>query len=283
MANVLVSNNYGKSQVRLVKLVRHAERHEVRDLAVNVQLEGDYVAAHVTGDNADVLPTDTMKNTVYVLAKLHDLDEPEDFARRLAHHFLRTTLPAHAARVEVIEQLWERLPVAGWPHPTTFARAGAEKRVATVRAVRDGDVTVESGWRDLLVLKTAHSAFSGFQVDRYTTLRETEDRLFATTVAATWRYGSAVESGFASVRARVRQALLEAFAEHDSRSVQHTLYAMCEAALERAPEVVEVSLSLPNNHHILADLAPFGFRNDNEIFVPTDEPFGLIEATVRRE
>jgi len=280
--NVLVHSNYGKSQVRLVKLVKHAERHEVRDLAVSVQLEGDYEAAHVAGDNAGVLPTDTMKNTVYVLAKLHDLDEPEDFARRLALHFLKTTAPASAARVEVVEHLWQRLPVAGWPHPTTFARDGAEKRTAMVRALRGGDTVVESGWRDLLVLKTAQSAFSGFQRDRYTTLRETEDRLFATTITAGWRYGAAVESGYASVRARMRQSLLEAFAEHDSRSVQHTLYAMCEAALERTPEVDEVRLSLPNKHHILADLSPFGFQNDNEIFVPTDEPFGLIEATVRR-
>jgi urate oxidase len=279
--NVLVRSNYGKSQVRLVKLVKHAERHEVRELAVNVQLEGDYGPAHVLGDNAAVLPTDTMKNTVYVLAKLHDVDEPEEFARRLAEHFLKATAAATLATVEVVEHLWERLPVAGWPHPSTFTRGAAEKRVATARASRT-QVVMESGWRDLLVLKTAGSGFSGFQRDRYTTLRETEDRLFATTISASWRYGDAFETSYASIRARVRQAMLEAFAEHESRSVQHTLYAMGEAALERAPEVVQVSLSLPNKHHLLADLSPFGFQNDNEIFVPTDEPYGLIEATVRR-
>ena len=281
MPNVLVRNNYGKSHVRLMKLVKHAERHEVRELTVDTQLEGDYGPAHVLGDNTAVLPTDTMKNTVYVLAKLHDLDEPEDFARRLAEHFLKATAAATHATVAVTEHMWERLPVAGWPHPNTFTRGAAEKRVATVRATRDG-VVVESGWRDLLVLKTAQSAFSGFQRDRYTTLRETEDRLLATTISASWRYADAFEASYASIRTRVRQALLEAFAEHESRSVQHTLYAMAEAALERAPEVVEVSLSLPNKHHLLADLSPFGFRNDNEIFVPTDEPYGLIEATVRR-
>jgi len=279
--NVLVRSNYGKSQVRLVKLVKHAERHEVRELSVSAQLEGDYGPAHVLGDNAAVLPTDTMKNSVYVLAKLHDVDEPEDFARRLAEHFLKTTAAATQATVEVVEQLWERLPVAGWPHPSTFTRGAAEKRMAVVRASREGTV-VESGWRDLLVLKTAQSAFSGFQRDRYTTLHETEDRLLATTITASWRYADAFEASYASIRARVRQSLLEAFAEHESRSVQHTLYAMAEAALERAPEVVEVSLSLPNKHHLLADLSPFGFQNDNEIFVPTDEPYGLIEATIRR-
>lgn len=281
MPNVLVRSNYGKSQVRLMKLVKHAERHEVRELSVSIQLEGDYGPAHVLGDNAAVLPTDTMKNTVYVLAKLHDVDEPEDFARRLAEHFLKATAAATHATAEVVEHVWERLPVAGWPHPSTFTRGAAEKRVATARATRE-QTRVESGWRDLLVLKTSGSAFSGFQRDRYTTLNETEDRLLATTITAAWVYADGGERTYTSVRARVRQALLEAFAEHESRSVQHTLYAMAEAALERAPEVVEVRLSLPNKHHLLADLSPFGFRNDNEIFVPTDEPYGLIEAVVRR-
>jgi urate oxidase len=133
---------------------------------------------------------------------------------------------------------------------------------------------------NLVVLKTTDSAFSGFPRDRYTTLPETEDRILATSLTATWSYRPGT-TDFAA-RARVRQALIDTFAAHHSRSVQHTLYAMAEAALAACADAQSMTLTMPNRHHLLVDLKPFGLDNPNEIFVATDQPYGLIEATITR-
>jgi urate oxidase len=133
---------------------------------------------------------------------------------------------------------------------------------------------------DLVVLKTRDSAFEGYPRDEFTTLPETRDRILATSITAVWTVRSGL-SDF-SARQRIRAALVETFATHESESVQHTLYAMATAALSAAEEIVDITLTLPNRHHLLVDLAPFGLDNPNEIFVATDQPYGLIEATVRR-
>jgi urate oxidase len=278
---MLGANNYGKSGIRLVKVHRRGDSHDIADLTVSVHFEGEFAAAHVAGDNADVLPTDTMKNTVYALAKSHPLSDIESFGLDLGKHFLVGNPGVSRVTVTIVEHPWERLAVKDRPHPHAFRRAGQEVRTAVVTRTREGAV-VEAGLDGLLILKSTHSAFSGFRRDKYTTLKETRDRIFATSVAARWRY-SGTDVGFKTVGRGVRQTLLETFAEHASESVQHTLHAMGEAVLERHAEIEEVRLSLPNKHHILADLLPFGLENQNEIFVATDEPYGLIEATLMRK
>jgi urate oxidase len=214
-----------------------------------------------------------MKNTVYALAAEHPFEDIEDFGLLLGEHFLRESPPAASARIELTEHLWERLD------PQAFRRTGSEKRTAVVTRVRDG-AKVVAGIEDLVVMKTAKSAFEGFPRDRYTTLPETSDRLLATSVRATWRYVR-TDLPFGTLWREVRRRLLDSFAEHDSRSVQHTLYAMGEAALE-IPEVEEIHLAMPNVHHIPVDLTRFGLENRNEVFVATSEPYGLIEGTLRR-
>jgi len=275
---VLAWNRYGKSRVRLVKLRRSREPHEIVDFTIDVQLEGAFDAVYVDGDNAACLATDTMKNTVYALARQDPIVSVESFGSRLAEHFIATP---HVARVRVsaIEHRWDRLTVDGRPHAHAFAQPGGEQWTAAVSCERDRREVV-SGLANLVVLKTTDSAFTGFPRDRFTTLPEATDRILATSVTASWRYASA--SADFSARDRIRTALLETFAAHDSRSVQHTLYAMGEAALAACGEIVEITLSLPNRHHLLVDLAPFGLDNPNEIFVATEQPFGLIEATIRR-
>ena len=277
---MLGENSYGKSGIRLVKVRRRGDTHDLADLTVAVGFEGEFTAAHVNGDNADVLPTDTMKNTVYALAKDHPLADIESFGLDLAAHFLSGNPKVTRVSVTLEEHLWERLTVGERPHPHAFRRAGPETRVTLVTRTREA-AAVESGLQDLLILKTTQSAFSGFRRDKYTTLKETRDRIFATSVTARWRYSSTGVS-FRIVGRGVRQTLLETFAQHESESVQQTLYAMGEAVLERHTEVDEVRLSLPNKHHLLVDLSPFGLENRNEIFVATEEPYGLIEATLRR-
>ncbi len=281
MSAILGQNGYGKSRVRLVKVERDGARHDLRDLTVDVRFEGAYQAVHRAGDNSEVLPTDTMKNTVYALARGAPLGEPEAFGARLAEHYLGAAPAADRVQVQVAEHAWARLDVGGAPHPHSFRKASEERRLAAVTGTRRG-TTYEAGVEDLLVMKTTRSAFSGYPRDRFTTLKETEDRILATSVRAVWRYGDA-PGDFGAAFAAARTAMLEAFAEHDSRSVQHTLFAMGEAVLAAVAEVEEITLTLPNKHHLLVDLSPFGMDNPNEVFVATSEPYGLIEATVIRE
>jgi urate oxidase len=279
MPVALTADSYGKSDIRLVTVRRGADRHELRDVTLSIRLEGDFAAAYTRGDNQGVVATDTMKNTVYALAAEHPFDDIEDFGLALSEHLIRSYPQVASARVELAEQLWKRIEAGGAPHPHAFERAGAERRTAVVTRGRD-TVRVLAGLDGLTVMKTAKSAFAGFPRDRYTTLPETADRILATAVRATWRY-SRPYVAFGPLWSEVRRVLLAAFAEHDSRSVQHTLYAMGEAVLETV-DVEEIHLEMPNQHHLPVDLTPFGLENRNEIFVATTEPYGMIEATLRR-
>ncbi|HWQ35144.1 MAG TPA: urate oxidase [Blastocatellia bacterium] len=282
MSVILAQNNYGKSRVRMVKVARHGERHDLQDVTVSIAFEGDFAAAHTAGDNSRVLPTDTMKNTVYALAgQTADLEEIEAFALRLAEHFLKHNPQASRVSIEIAEGQWGRIAVGGRPHQHAFVKSSDEKRTTRISATRDG-VTIESGLTDLLILKTTGSGFEGFLRDQFTTLKETSDRILATSVKATWQYDSP-SVPFGTVWRGVRQLILETFAEHDSRSVQQTLYAVGETVLNSYAEITEIVLSLPNKHCLPVDLSPFGLENRNEIFLPIDEPHGLIEARLRRE
>ncbi|MEA2599368.1 MAG: urate oxidase [Acidobacteriota bacterium] len=280
MPVTLAENAYGKQAVRLVTIRRRPDRHDLQDVTVAIRFEGDFAAAYTDGDNQGVLPTDTMKNTVYALAAQHPFDDVEDFGLALTDHFLTNNPRASRVRVDLTEHLWEPIEVGGEAHPHAFRQAGSERRVAEVTRDRQG-ARVLAGIEDLVVMKTAKSAFEGFPRDRYTTLKETSDRILATAVRATWRY-SRPYVAFGDLWKQVRRVLLETFAEHDSRSVQQTLYAMGEAVLETL-DVEEIHLTMPNKHHLPVDLTPLGLENRNEIFVATLEPYGLIEGTVRRK
>jgi urate oxidase len=274
-------NRYGKSAIRLVKIIRHEDRHEVRDLTVDIGLEGDFAAAHIDGDNANVVATDTMKNTVYAFAREHLTGAIERFGHVLARHFVGLAA-VERATVSIDEHRWVRVPTDDGAAPDAFFRSGDFTRTAVVSAT-ETDTTVEAGIRDLTVMKTARSAFSGFPRDEYTTLPEVEDRIMATKISATWRFGGGAEAvDYDASFDAIGATLLDVFAEHHSPSVQASVWIIGRAMLERHPEIDEVRMSLPNLHHWLVDLAPFGQKNESEIFVATREPHGLIEATVRR-
>jgi urate oxidase len=275
MASRLGVNQYGKAETHLVRVYRDGDVHSLRDLTVSVALAGDLEAVHLTGDNANVLPTDTQKNTVYAFAKEAPVGAPEAFALRLARHFV--TGPIRRARVEVYETMWARVNA----HPHAFTQASGERRFAAAVSEAGGD-RVLSGIADLVLLKSTGSEFSGFERDRYTTLAETRDRVLATAVTARWRHAAA-NGDWDESFAGARRALIEAFAFTHSLSLQQTLYAMGRAVLEARGEVAEVRLSLPNRHHFVVDLAPFGLENANEVFHADDRPYGLIEGVVERE
>jgi urate oxidase len=277
---VLGDNRYGKAEIRLLRVMRHGDRHEIRELSVDVALAGDFDAVHLEGDNRAVLPTDSQKNTVYAFAAEAPPGPVEEFALRLARHFVATGPAVRRATVLVDEHAWERIETDGGGHPHAFRRAGEERRQARAVAAEDG-VWIGAGLDGLTVLKSAGSEFHGFARDRYTTLKETSDRILATAVTARWRFAS-LDVDWAASFAGARAALLETFAAHHSLSLQQTLYEMGRAVLEARPEVVEIRLSLPNRHHFDVDVGQFGVAGRHEVFQIADRPYGLIEGTVRR-
>lgn len=285
MGIVLGPNRYGKAETRVVRIVRDTPRHEIRDLNVSTALRGDFAAAHTDGDQSQVLPTDTQKNTAYAFAKRHGVTSPEDYALALGTRLLEATPAATGATVSVEEYAWDRIPVDGSGHDHAFVRRGGEVRTTLVDVSTDAAVVV-SGLDDLVVLKSTGSEFKGFLRDDYTTLPDAEDRILATALRATWRYDTAAVArpvDWNATYAGVRSLLLETFATTYSRALQETLYAMGTAVLEAHEEIAEISFAAPNKHHFLVDLAPFGLDNPGEVFIAADRPYGLIEATVTRD
>jgi len=278
----LGENRYGKSRVRLVQVKRHPDQHDFREWTVEILLEGEFESCFTKGDNSRILPTDTMKNTVYSLARNSSAGCIEEFAKEVLVFFLERNPQVAAGRVSLSEKGWEHLQVNGKPHPTTFVQSSGERQTTEVKTARNGKFAVQSGLENLIILKTAGSEFVGYLKDSLTTLPEATDRLFGTAAQARWNYVSA-ELPFSSLRQKIRETLLTVFAGHLSKSVQHTLYAMGQAVLETVPEVEDILLTLPNIHCLPVDLSRFGQDNPNEIFVPIDEPHGYIEARLRRQ
>lgn len=292
MGIVLGPNQYGKAENRVVRIYRDpggGGRHEIRDLNVSTTLRGAFTDAHVAGDQSQVLPTDTQKNTAYAYAKKHGVTSPEDYALALGRRLLVACPAADEARIAVQEYAWDRIPVDGpagpQGHDHAFVRRGGEVRTTAVTV--GGTTTVRSGLTDLVVLKSTGSEFRGFLVDDYTTLPETDDRILATSLTASWSYAlDRLDPGAFAWDASydaVRTLLLATFAATYSRALQETLHAMGRAVLEARDDIAEISFAAPNKHHFLVDLTPFGLDNPGEVFIAADRPYGLIEATVLRD
>lgn len=284
MPIVLGENQYGKAETRMLCVTKSDAEggiHGVKDLSVSIALAGDFTASHIAGDNSNVVPTDTQKNTVFAFAKEAPVGEIEEFALRLGRHFVHDFAPVQRSRVSIEEYPWARISVGSRPHPHAFVRAGSEKRLTTVTCTQ-GKAWVVSGVSDLVVLKSTGSEFWGYPKDRYTTLEETHDRVLATAVVARWRYAH-LEVDWAVAHADTQRLLIESFAAKHSLALQQTLYAMGESVLKARPEIAEIRLSMPNKHHFAVDLSPFGLENDNEVFYASDRPYGLIEGTVARD
>jgi urate oxidase len=279
MPTVLVHNAYGKSRVRLTKVQRHPDRHDLFEWSIDVQLAGDFAAAYTTGDNRRVIATDTMKNIVYALAADNELTSPEAFALILGRHFLDSYAHVASATISITVAPWQRIEINGRPHRHAFIGGGSERRTCIIQHTR-GDRKIVAGIADLMLLKTADSAFRGFHRDQFRTLPDTDDRIFATSLTGEWTYST--ETDWDAADAAIRAALLDSFAGHKSLGVQHTLHAMGDAALACCPQMAEITLTMPNRHRLLVNLQPLGRENSNSIFVATDEPFGVITGTLRR-
>lgn len=287
MGIILGENQYGKAENRVVRIVRDGARHEIRDLNVSTALRGDFSAAHLTGDQSTVLPTDTQKHTAYAFAKHVGFGTIEGYGLALAQHFVDDVEPVMGARVEIEEYPWERVAVGGVEHDHTWVRKGQEVRIASVTvegadAEHEGGTWVTGGLKDLVILKSTGSEFHGFLSDPYTTLEPTTDRIMATALTAKWRFTS-IDVDWDETYADIRAALIETFAQHHSLALQQTLFEMGKAVLGRHTAVAEVRLSAPNKHHFLYNLEPFGLENNNEVYHADDRPYGLIHASVTRD
>lgn len=277
----LSHNRYGKSDVRLVKVTRNGQEHQIKELTLKVLLSGDFSATYLTGDNSAVLPTDTIKNTIYGLAKEHPINAIEEFCVDLSRHFQERLPHVTEVYVDIVETSWQRMTVAGALHPYAFTGTNIEKRVCTI--TRTGEaVTIQSGIQDLVILKTTGSGFSLFLRDEYTTLQETDDRILGTNLSAQWHYKHN-QVDFAATREGVRQGLIDIFATHESHSLQNTLYEMGKAVLAKQPDLADIHLLMPNKHNLLVDLSPFNLDNPNQIFMPINEPFGMIEGRLQAD
>jgi urate oxidase len=272
----LIFDTYGKTRVRLLHVTRDRSRHEIVEWNTQILLEGDLAESYIAGDNSKVLPTDTMKNTVYALARRTPIMCVEQFARDLGHHFLGRLQHLRQVKVEIEETPWSRIE----NYDAAFTQTGQERRVAACTVARSEETAI-SAIRNLQILKTAGSSFAGYPKDEFTTLPETDDRVLGTILDANWSYSPGTHD-FNGLHTKIRARLLATFALHRSRSVQHTLFAMAESVIEEFAVVSQIHLTMPNKHYLLADLSSFGLDNPNQIFVPTDEPSGYIEATVRR-
>ena len=288
MSTILGGNQYGKAETRVVRVTRDGSTHHIRDLSVSVALSGDLSDVHYSGANTNLLPTDTTKNTVFAFAKEHGIESGEQFGIHLARHFVSSQEPIATARIRIEEYAWERIAAPGEADGTghSFVRRGQETR--TTQVSHDGERwEVVSGLKDLTVLNSTDSEFWGYAKDKYTTLKEAYDRILATRVSARWRYnwtgdGQAMPDWDRSYE-QARTHLLGAFADTYSLSLQQTLYQMGSRVIENLPEIDEIRFSLPNSHHFLVDLEPFGLTNDNEVYFAADRPYGLIEGTVLRD
>ncbi|MFV8132248.1 factor-independent urate hydroxylase [Streptomyces syringium] len=285
---VLGQNQYGKAENRVLKVTRDGATHHIKDLNVSVALSGDMDEVHLSGSNANVLTTDATKNTVFAFAQEHGVETAEQFGMHLARHFVTSQEAVTGARIRIEEYAWQRIATPG-PGEHSFVRENQETRTAQITF--DGSAwQIVSGLGDLVVMNTTDSEFRGYVKDRYTTLQETGDRILATEVHARWRHAWSDDArpmpDWDRSYAQARGHLLSAFAETYSRSLQQTLYAMGSRVVEQDPEIEEIRLSLPNKHHFLVDLAPFGIKNDTDdgaVYFAADRPYGLIEATVLRD
>jgi urate oxidase len=272
---MLTANQYGKAENRVVRVVRDTDRHEVTDLNVTSQLRGDFEAAHTKGDNSHVVATDTQKNTIFAFAK-DGISSPEAFLLRLADHFTGDFDWVTGGRWAADQFGWTRIN----DHDHAFYRGAPEVRTAVL--VRDGDTdTMLSGFYGLTVMKTTESGFAGYPKDKYTTLKETDDRILATDISTKWRYNTA-DVDYNAVYDSVKQTILTEFSQGYSNALQQDLYEMAAAVIDRHPQIDEVKFSCPNKHHFLSDLSFCGLENPGEVFYAADRPYGLIEATIQR-
>src|SRR5216684_1558397 len=277
----LIKNRYGKCRVRVMRIHRDGDRHEVSQLNVKAMIEGDFARAYTNADNSTSVSTDTIKNVVNIVARENTRLCTEEFCQVLAKKYLDTYPQIASVAVTAHETKWSRLSFGGKPHPHSFVLDSNGKPFVVVTTARGASSMLASGIDGFTFMKSTQSGWENYVKDPYTTIPETNDRMCATSMVASWKWSSK-PAHYPATNARILDTLLEVFGTTYSSSVQDSLYRMGEAALAAVPEISEIGMACPNMHFILMNLSAFGLDNNNDVFLPTDEPHGQIECTVGR-
>lgn len=276
----LIKNKYGKGRVRIMRIHRDGDRQDVSQLNFKVMIEGDFARAYTDGDNSTSVSTDTIKNVVNIVGRENPGLPTEAFCQVLAKRYLDAYPQIVSVSVTAHETKWNRLSIGGAPHPHSFVLDSNGKPFVEVKATRDSS-SMTSGIDGFTFMKSTQSGWENYAMDPYTTIPPTNDRMCATSMVASWTW-SGTPSSYAATNQKIMDILLEVFATTYSPSVQNSLYRMGEAALAAVPEISDISMACPNIHYLLMNLAAFGMDNNNDVFLPTDEPHGQIECTVGR-
>ncbi len=277
----LIKNRYGKGRVRVMRIHRDGERHEVSQLNVKAMLEGDFARAYTSADNSTSVSTDTIKNVVNIVARENTGLGTEEFCQMLAKRYFELYPQANSVAITAHETKWSRLSFRGKPHPHSFVLDSNGKPFVELTATRGGSSTLASGIDGFTFMKSTQSGWENYVKDAYTTIPPTKDRICATSMVASWKW-SGKPASYPAANKKILDTLLEVFSTTYSPSVQNSLYHMGEAALAAVPEISEISMACPNMHFIPMNLSAFGMDNNNDVFLPTDEPHGQIECTVGR-
>ena len=279
-------NHYGKSCVKVAKVFKYPTHHDFKEFIVDVQLYGDFLDSFIVPNNENLIPTDTMKNTVYVLAKKYSMDNPVQFGIDLTNYFIQKFSHVSKVTVEITENFWNRIVLEnGKEHSHGFVDKQTHNHKSFVSNNRQ-EIEVKAGIVNLSILKTRGSSFDGFLIDEYTTLKPASDRIMATKANVFWKYDDSFDLNAIDHNAiyrKIKKLIIETFVKHDeSKSVQHTIHLIGNCVLNTIKEIHKIEINLPNSHYILADIAKFGFQNDNQIFIPSPEPYGNIFAKISK-
>jgi len=286
---------YGKDNIRVMKVDKDeaTKTHTVTEMTVCVLLEGEIESSYTHADNSVIVPTDTMKQTTYIMAKQNPVNPPELFASILGTHFVDTYKWIHTAHITIVTHRWTRMTIDGKPHPHSFSRDGDEKRLVECDVIEGKGIQIRSAISDLLVLKSTGSQFHSFNTDDFTILKDTYDRILSTSVDAGWKWKTmtmdqvtAESAKFDKTWTAARDITMKTFALDDSASVQNTMYKMCGQILDSEALVEAVDYELPNKHYFEIDLSwHHGLKNtgkDAQVYAPQSDPNGLIKCTVTR-
>ncbi|KAM4721979.1 uricase-like [Rhinophrynus dorsalis] len=283
-----VRTGYGKNMVKVLQIRRNGKQHFIKEIEASVELTLKSKKDYLKGDNSDIIPTDTIKNTVYALTKIKGIKTIEEFAMEIANHFLTSFKHVTESKVYIQEAPWRRMEKNGMKHVHAFIYSPEGVHFCELEQKQGGQPVIYSGIKELRILKTTQSGFEGFIKDRFTTLPEVKDRCFSTIVDCKWKYSTSKVVDFDSIWQTIKDIILDTFAgPYDkgeySPSVQKTLYDIQVRSLSKVPEIEEIEIILPNKHYFTIDMSKMGLTNQDEVLLPSDVPYGNITGTVRRK